>query len=208
MVRDLAGKLRLWVAHLDRSAPPRQIPNVEGHSPKFGPAGEIFFRAVEGSTGFVYSVRPDGTQLRKAIPEPIIGLNAVSPDGNWLVTTSPIPGQPASATIAHPLRGGTPVFISNREPRPKWSRDGRFLYLSIATAGGTALANGNTYVFPLSPGRLFPDFPAGGLSEAEMAKWPGGYVIDIADFEPGPSPDAYAFSRETTQRNLYRIPIP
>jgi hypothetical protein len=41
-----------------------------------------------------------------------------------------------------------------------------------------------------------------------MAKYPGVRVIDAADIAPGPTPDVYAFSKETTQRNLYRIPIP
>jgi hypothetical protein len=55
---------------------------------------------------------------------------------------------------------------------------------------------------------MFPEFPSEGLSEEDMAKWPGVRVIDVADFAPGPSPDVHAFSRETTQRNLFRIPIP
>jgi hypothetical protein len=172
----------------------------------FAPTGEIFFRAVEGATGFAYRVRSDGTELRKAISQPVLGIDGVSPDGQWLVATSPIPGEASYATMAHPLRGGTPVLIGNREPRTRWSRDGRFLHLSIATAGGSVFANGNTYVFPLPRGRMLPDFPAAGLSEEQMAKWPGVHVLDIADFASGPTSDTYAFSRETTQRNLYRIP--
>ena len=41
---DSDGKPRLWLAPFDRSSPPRQIPNVEGGSPRFGPGGEIYFR--------------------------------------------------------------------------------------------------------------------------------------------------------------------
>ena len=62
------GKPRLWLAPFDRRSPPRQIPNVEGRTPRFGPSGEIFF-AYEVS-GFVYRVRPDGTGLRKALEQP------------------------------------------------------------------------------------------------------------------------------------------
>jgi hypothetical protein len=68
---DREGKPRLWLAPLDRSSPPHQIPNVVGESPRFGPDGEIFFRrraegssqepGTEGSPGFVYRVRLDGT---------------------------------------------------------------------------------------------------------------------------------------------------
>ena len=37
---------------------------------------------------------------------------------------------------------------------------------------------------------------------------PGVRIIEASDASPGPTPETYAFSRETTQRNLYRIPIP
>jgi hypothetical protein len=40
-----------------------------------------------------------------------------------------------------------------------------------------------------------------------MAKYPGVRVIEAADIAPGPTPDVYAFSKETTQRHLFRIPL-
>jgi Tol biopolymer transport system component len=208
-VRDSEGKLRLWVAPLDRRTPPRQIPNVEGHQPFFGSEGEIFFRAIDGSAGYAYRVRPDGTESRRVISQPIIDLKAVSPDGQWLVVSSPIPGETSIAKDAYPLGGGEPIRIASRTPNlfTKWSHDSRLLYLSVSRST-SSLATGTTYGFPVPPGRMFPDFPQQGLSEAEMAKWPGVVVFEVADFAPSPSPDAYAFSLETTQRNLYRIPIP
>jgi hypothetical protein len=33
-------------------------------------------------------------------------------------------------------------------------------------------------------------------------------IIEAADVAPGPRPEVYAYSRETVQRNLYRIPLP
>jgi len=69
-------------------------------------------------------------------------------------------------------------------------------------------ATGRSYGFPLSGGRMLPDIPAGGFrSQEEMAKFPGVRVIDASDIALGPTPEVYALSRETTQRNLYRIPI-
>jgi hypothetical protein len=56
---------------------------------------------------------------------------------------------------------------------------------------------------------MFPLIPAAGFrSEAAIAKLPGTRLIDTSDVAPGPTPEIYAFSRETVQRNLYRIPIP
>ena len=56
---------------------------------------------------------------------------------------------------------------------------------------------------------MFPTIPPGGFhSESELAKLPGVRIIEAFDGAPGPTPEVYAFSRATVQRNLYRIPIP
>jgi hypothetical protein len=86
-----------------------------------------------------------------------------------------------------------------------WSADGRSIFVSVLPGG----VSGVTYAVSLMPGHMFPPIPAGGIpSEAAIAKLSGARLIDGADVSPGPTPDTYAFSRETTQGNLYRIPIP
>ena len=56
---------------------------------------------------------------------------------------------------------------------------------------------------------MLPDIPAGGFdSDSEFGDLPGASVIESGDVAPGPTAEVYAFSRETTQRNLFRIPIP
>ena len=126
--------------------------------------------------------------------------NSISPDGRWLVNTR-------AGTFAEPLEGGTPFKIYHSVGGVKWSRDSRFFYLTwIAAAMGVGV--GNTYVFPLARGQVFPDIPPGGFpSENDIMKYPGVRVIAAGDVAPGPTPDIYAFSRETSQRNLYRIPL-
>ena len=81
---DTGGKLRLWLAPLDRSSPPRQIADIEGEMPFFGATGEVFFRRVEGTSAFLYRVQQDGSGLRKASDVPIVGITGASPDHNWL----------------------------------------------------------------------------------------------------------------------------
>ena len=72
-----------------------------------------------------------------------------------------------------------------------------------------AFAYGRTYVLPVRRGSMLPDLPARGFrSEGEVAAVPGVQVIEHGDVAPGPTPSVYAFSRETVQRNLYRIPLP
>ena len=55
----------------------------------------------------------------------------------------------------------------------------------------------------------FPPLPPDGFhSEEEIAKLPGVRVIEAADTFPGPTPETYAYSRQSAQRNLYRVPLP
>ena len=97
---DKTGRARLWVAPLDRSSPPRQIPNVEGGQPHFGPDNEIFFRQNErastasGSLGFIYRVLPDGAGCkRRSNKRCIISTSAtISPDGRLIDAWAPLPG--------------------------------------------------------------------------------------------------------------------
>jgi len=194
---DSEGKPRLWMARLDRGSPPVQIPNVEGGSPKFGPDGDILFRRVESTSTFVYGVHPDGSGLRKALKDPVFLLNAVSPDGRWVSTWAPIPGNGIPAIQAFPLDGGPPIRIGSSFTFLNWSLDGH----SALLAGW--------YFVPLAPGESLPRIPKGGFhSDEEIASLPGARRVDAEWVVPGPSASVYAFYRSTVQRNLYRIPIP
>ena len=201
--RDREGKWRLWLAPLDRRWPPRQIPGIEGDQPRFAAGGEILFCRREG-TRVAYRVREDGTGLRKAIEQPFAHISGISPDRQWLVVTL----SAQDATWAFPLAGGPPVHIYNGNVRLRWSEDGKRIFISVGTKGNEFVL-GSTYVVPLPPGRALPPMPPSGFrSEAEIAKLPGVRVIDAYDAAPGPTPEVYAFARETVQRNLYRIPVP
>jgi hypothetical protein len=49
--------------------------------------------------------------------------------------------------------------------------------------------------------------PGGFRTEEEIAALPGVEVLPYSDVALGPSSSVYAFSRVTTSRNLYRIPL-
>jgi dipeptidyl aminopeptidase/acylaminoacyl peptidase len=196
------GKRRLWIAPLDRRSPPRQIPDVEGEQPVFGANGEIFFRKLEGTSAFLYSVRPDGTGLRKAADFVVMGLFGTDPEHKWVLTGA----APGGETMV-PVTGGAPIFTHAHPPvRFGWTGDGKHLFV-VATNDRRSRA----FVLPLSPGQVFPAALANTdalPSEAELAKLPGVRTIPISDVVPGPTADIYAFTRESVQRNLYRIPLP
>ena len=208
-IPDRDGKRRLWIAPLDRSSPPRQIPNVEGTEPRFGPNGEIFFRLrednsrPEGSSGSIYRVHQDGTGMRRALDQLVLIFNAVSPDGRWVVAWAPRPGNGLPAVQAFPLEGGPPVMIAVSASSFGWGPGAASLYMALG------FPPFRSYIVPLQRGEVLPKIPAGGFhSDEEVVRLPGARRIDVPRVVPGPSPDVYAFYRGTTQRNLYRIPIP
>jgi Tol biopolymer transport system component len=207
---DSSGKSRLWVASTDRTVAPRQIPNIEGDMPCFGPPGELIFHAIEENSTFAFRIHEDGTGRQRLTSQQIAQLHGLSPDGKFIIAWLAMSGeQNRSAMQAFPLAGGPPMPIFDAMGDVRWQPDGRLLYLSVVTAMQSAGASGHTYVLPVPPGKLFPSIPPGGYrSEAEIAALPGVRVIDAADVAPGPKPGVYAFSRQTVQRNLYRIPLP
>jgi hypothetical protein len=91
----------------------------------FGPDGEIFFRKVEGSSAFLYSVREDGSGLRKAAEPPVVGLSGVYPNRKWLlIGVSPV------GEVIFPVTGGAP-FLTHLHPPPllRWTGDGKYLFV-------------------------------------------------------------------------------
>jgi eukaryotic-like serine/threonine-protein kinase len=214
---DSEGKPRLWLAPLDRSSPPHQIPNVVGGSPRFGPDGEIFFRrraegsyqeggmAGKGSPGFVYRVRLDGTGMRKVLEQEILMFWGVSPDGRWIAAWAPLPGNGPPSNQAFPLDGQPPIalgWVPFGWTKPGWPRG-----IGLVPLFGNSTS---TYFVPLAAGQILPRIPAGGFrSDDEIAKLPGAIRLPArgAAFSPW-SADVYAFYRDSIQRNLYRVPIP
>jgi Tol biopolymer transport system component len=208
---DAGGKPRLWLAALDRRGPPRQIGSVEATRALFGPPGVIFFLATDGASTFLFAIGEDGTGRRKVSPAPIYEIDGVSPDGRWVSANSGSASYQGknSYACAYPTNGGPPVALSNAPALVRWAPDGRYLYLQKPSGFSNGGAAGRTYVLPTRPGTMLPDLPAGGFrTEAELSAAPRVRVIEAADVGPGPTPDVYVFSRDSVQRNLYRIPIP
>jgi hypothetical protein len=197
---DRDGKSRIWVAPLDRRSPPRQLPHIQGDGVLFAANGDIIFRGREGAYGFAYRVNPDGTGLRKVSEHPVIGTRGISLDGKWLVTYARANEQEAGGTLALPLDGGPAIKIFGAGTLMRWSRDGKLLFITLESA--------RTYVLSLPAGKMLPLMSSQGFkSESEIAAL-AGHVIDSAAVAPGAAPELYAFTRQSVQRNLYRIPVP
>jgi len=202
---DSRGSSRLWIAPTDHSDVPRQIPNAEGDMPFFLLAGEVAYHAIENGQTRAFRIRQDGTGKERLSSALINELRGTSPDGSLLLGSN----GPGAGTKAFPTSGGPPLPISDSLCFLRWQADRKLLYLSVVTGMQSAAAYGRTYVIPVSPNKLLPAMPAGGFhSENEIAKLPGVRVIEAADIYPGATFATYTFSRQTVQRNLYRVPLP
>src|SRR5438105_2527259 len=91
--------------------------------------------------------------------------------------------------------------------QPLWSASGEHLYLLLEWHPETP---GRMYAIRLAPGSMWPALPAGGITSEEQLEKLSRTVIPMekaTDLRPGPSPAIYAYTTETIQRNLYRIPL-
>jgi Tol biopolymer transport system component len=197
------GGEQVWLASLDGRTTPRRIPMAGRDDggrtePRFGPAGEIIFRAGQGRG--VVRVNEDGSGWQQVNTGSSF-LGRTSPDAQWI---SGMKGTGTNPPIwLFSLTGAEPVlFLAEYGGRTlRWAPDGSHLFLSRPFSA-------RTYVLPLANGSMLPDIPAGGFrTEAEIAALPGVEIIPHGDVGPGPSPNVYVYSRETVSRNIYRIPL-
>ena len=80
-------------------------------TPFFLPDGDIVFRAIENGSNYLYRVKADGRDRRKVIPKPILELNALSPDGRWVVVGSPNCDEEFTASLKAVALDGKPSGI-------------------------------------------------------------------------------------------------
>jgi hypothetical protein len=193
----------LWLASTDHRSSPRQIPSSEDEdSPFFLPQGDVIFRSTDNGRNFLYRMRTDGSGRRKIDPEPIFDFFATSPDGRWAAIQTKGPdNEHAYSVVAYPVEGGHSVRLCNSLCWGGWDTTGKFFYLMF---GGDQ----NTYVLPVSAARGLPDLPAEGVvGGADLKSISKGTVIP-RHVDSGTGPDSYSYTQGTTQRNIYRIPLP
>jgi hypothetical protein len=205
---DKRGQSRLWLASLDRRFAPRQLPPVQADSP-------LFFRQTEGQFNYVYRMKDDGRGIEKASPDPILYLQSVSLDGRWVCANVSIQEEDSSiATVFLPVGGGNPQRLCYQCVW-RFVRNGKLAFLTLsrgAFSPQTMVGRGErwmeTVVIQLGPGGKLPPLPATGIrTEADTARLPRVRILNAPWAFPGPEGTSYAFTKESVQRNLYRIPI-
>lgn len=198
---------QLWLAPVDRSLPATKVGVSGARWPHFGARGQILFQQAEGNTNYLKQINPDGSHLSKVFPYPILDYQGVSPSRRWAMATVPrIPGENLPGVKAIPLDGGAPRRICASYCIPRWSTDGRFLFVPVEESSRTS--PGRSLAIPVGPRESLPDLPAGGIAPlAEPSVVPGALSVGRGDLVPGKDPQHYAWVNTTVHRNLYRISL-
>jgi hypothetical protein len=216
---DNAGRSPVWIAALDRGSAPRQLA-AGGIMAFFGEGGDVLFMGREKTNIFLYRVKDDGSALPQVVPAPLYkgrpldltnGPASISSDGKWVVQQGGIE-RGWGAVVVYPVSGGSPTLVCAACAVPPnfergwqdlyvdWTPDGKFLYLNF---------RGSVYAIPLRPGQSLPPVPASGFRTAqEVGALPGARLIREPHAVTGPNPSTYAYPRFSTQRNIYRVPVP
>jgi serine/threonine protein kinase/Tol biopolymer transport system component len=201
---DESGHSSLWTAPTNRRTSPVRISSTAiEDSPHFLPDGDIVFRANEASSNFLYRMKGDGTGRRKITSEQVFEAPAVSPDGRWFVAGSVGPGPQHSATTkAFAVDGGAAVSLCSGYCLVNWDTSGKFLYVYFPE-----LFKG-TYALPVLGDSGLPRLPSAGITRSEDLSYAKTATKIPWFVDSAVSPSLYAYTRQNTRRNLYRIPLP
>jgi len=197
---DKTGRSHLWLARLDGQLPPRQISDLEADSPRFGAHNDIYFRGGSSAARFIFRIPEDGGAAEKVVQEPIIFFLATSADGQWMLARVASGEHAGNAVVAFSTRSGrvVPVCV---DCEADWAPGGQAFVVRDFPPGKSLL-------FALARGESLPRLPAAGLrSEADMATLTGVTESDGLRYPGLPSVD-YAYVKRSTQRNIYRVPLP
>jgi hypothetical protein len=215
--RTDAGREGVWLAHFDGHLPPVRLSSEADTRAFFGPDETVIFEAAEGPAKYVVQVREDGSSRRKVSAEPIIYLFSVSPDRQWAIAWVPGFGEAKNPLVAYPINGGEPVrlcdscsvvdgpTVGHNPPMIAWSPDGQYVYITLDLSRDMPYETGKTYAIRLAGASWLPQ---AFKDAADLASIPGVLVIPHGGIFPGPTPALYSYTRTTTHRNIYQIPVP
>ena len=198
-----SGRSSLWVAPINRRSSPVHLASTSTEdSPFFLPNGELVFRAIEGGSNFLYRMKGDGSDRRKIIPGRILEIDSVSPDGRWVVAASPGAGEEdAPVTEAYALDGSVAIPLCVNYCSFQWDSTGKYAFINFP-----ALRQG-TFPVPVMHDEGLPKTPSGGFARIEDIPSRNTYPPIPWYVDSAINPLVYAYSRQNTRRNLYRIPL-
>jgi serine/threonine protein kinase len=203
-MKDESGHSNLWVAPTSRSSSPVRISSVAVEdSPFFLSNGDLIFRAIEGGANFIYRVKTNGTGRRKIASDRIVDIESVSPDGRWVIAgglgsdESHTPGIRAFASD-----GAARLTLCSLNCELNWDSSGKYAFLNFPTL------NRGSYLLPIMLDSGLPKFPPAGVFGMEYTSNPRVVTASPWYVQAAVNPSLYAYTRQDTRRNLYRISLP
>jgi serine/threonine protein kinase/Tol biopolymer transport system component len=203
-MNDQSGHNSLWVAPTSRRSSPVRISSTAiEDSPFFLPDGDLVFLAVEGGSNYLYRMKSDGSGRRKITSERVIDALAVSPDGRWIVAASPGPDQEHTvATRAFAVDGSEAVTLCLDYCHFHWDTAGKFVYVDFSQL------HESSYAVPVLHDTGLPKVPPGGIARIEYLTNAKTVTAIPQIVYSAVSPSVYAYTRQNSRRNLYRIQLP
>ena len=203
-MKDQSGHTNLWIAPTSRRSSPVRISSAAVEdSPFFLPDGDLVFRAIEGGANFLYRMKTDGTGRRKIASEPTADISSVSPDGRWVVAGGMESDQEHTRGVrAFALDGSAKVTLCVMYCQMNWDTSGKFAFLYFPDL------RGGSYAMPVMQNSGLPRIPLTETPRIEDFPNPKAITAIPWYVESAVSPSLYAYTRQNTRRNLYRIQIP
>jgi serine/threonine protein kinase len=201
---DANGQHHLWVSSTEHRFAPLQIGSTGGRFiPQYSHSGRIYYVVSAGGRAYLYRMKDDGTQQEKVISEPIGNAAGISPDERFAVVYRTLDREDNWQNAeAVPLAGGPWIPLCSGWCDVEWTRDSKVMYFYWHSFTG----NSRTYVVPIPPGSDLPKLPASGFQSEKELRSVAAQVLE-GNVSPGPDSSRYTFSKKTSHRNLYRVPL-
>ncbi len=206
---DANGRSSLWIAPTNRRSAPVRISTAEANddSPWFLPDGDVVFRSVESGLNYLARMKSDGSNRRNISSQHVVDVTAVSPDGRWIIASSPVSGSEFPAeTMAFAVDGGKILPVCQGYCGMYWDASGKFAYLKYYLKFNEAYKSDAMAVLPVQQDTGLPKLPPRGVTieddvfKANLATIPANVGSIVG-------PSLYVYAVQNTRRNLYRIPL-
>jgi hypothetical protein len=159
------------------------------------------FRAIEGGSNFIYRMKADGSERRKVVPDKILDLFSVSPDGKWVVAGIPVAETDTTvATKAFAVDGSKTAMVCVNYCRIDWDVTGKFAYIAYLDVADKSVA------LPVQGSGLPELPPAGALKMEDNASFKNAMKFSQM-VQSAVGNAEYAYTKRNTRRNIYRIQL-
>ena len=195
---DHDGAAEVWIAPLDRHAPPRLLVR-NSDQPHFDGSGHVFYRSLGDTANYLARINDDGSGAQRVSNLPILDFHSVSRSGKWAAVQNVVRGRGVTSIVE---LGADTIRWSREGYWPThWSADGETLYLEVGTTTGDSFTHGRTLPIAVAEKHALevPSLPV--ASDDGVIPQPG------EGFFPGPDSGTYVFTRSERRQNIFRIPL-